>query len=69
MERMAEVLPDSDDQAYQHFISHSPWSHRAVLDQVARDFDRAFGDSEDCFMVVDASAMAKKGKKSVGVAR
>ena len=69
MERMAEVVPDCDDQAYQHFISQSPWSHRAVLDQVACDADRAFGEAEDRFIVVDESAMAKKGKKSVGVAR
>jgi SRSO17 transposase len=69
MERMAEVVPDSDDQAYQHFMSHSPWSHRAVLDQIASDADAVFGDSEDCFMVIDESAIAKKGEKSVGVAR
>jgi SRSO17 transposase len=68
-ERMAKVVPDSDDQAYQHFISHSPWSHRAVLDQVACDADHAFGDCEGCFLVVDESAIATKGKKSVGVAR
>ncbi len=65
---MAEVVPASDDQVYQHFMSESPWSHRAVLDQVAHDVDAAFGDSEDCFMVIDESAIAKKGKKSVGVA-
>ena len=69
MERMAEVVPDSNDQVYQHFITNSPWSGRAVLDQIAWDVDKAFGDSEDCFLVVDESAFAKKGKKSVGVAR
>lgn len=69
MERMAEVVPDSDDQVYQHFMSESPWSHRAVLDQVAYDVDQAIGASEDCFMIVDESAVTKKGKKSVGVAR
>jgi SRSO17 transposase len=69
MERMAEVVPDSDDQVYQHFISNSPWSHRAVMDQVACDVDAALGDCEDCFLVVDESAIGKKGKKSVGVAR
>lgn len=69
MERMAEVVPDSDDQVYQHFMSQSPWSHRAVLDQVALDTDAVFGGSEDCFMMIDESALAKKGEKSVGVAR
>jgi SRSO17 transposase len=69
MERMAEVVPNSDDQVYQHFMSESPWSHRAVLDQIAQDVDAAFCGSEDYFLVVDESAFAKKGKDSVGVAR
>jgi SRSO17 transposase len=69
MERMAEVVPDCNDQAYQHFMSNSPWSHRALLGQVAHDADAALGDNEDSFLLVDESALAKKGKKSVGVAR
>jgi SRSO17 transposase len=69
MERMAEVVPDTDDQAYQHFMSNSPWSHRAVLDQIACDADAVVGGSEDSFLLVDESAISKKGKKSVGVAR
>jgi SRSO17 transposase len=69
MERMAEVVPDINDQSYQHFVSESPWSHRAVLDQVAHDVDAAFGEAQDRFLVVDESAIAKKGDKSVGVAR
>lgn len=69
MERMAEVVPRADDQAYQHFMSHSPWSHRAVLDQIAQEVDAALGDSDEYFLVVDESAFAKKGKDSVGVAR
>ncbi len=69
MERMAEVVPDANDQAYQHFISKSPWNHKVVLDQIGTDVDAALGDSPDRFLVVDESAIAKKGKKSVGVAR
>ncbi|MCK5352965.1 IS701 family transposase [bacterium] len=69
MERMAEVVPKSDDQAYQHFLSKSPWDPRAVLDQIAQDVDARFRQSEDYCLVVDESAFAKKGKDSVGVAR
>jgi SRSO17 transposase len=69
MERMAEVVPEANDQAYGHFISQSPWDHRSVLDQIGSDVDAALGDSPDRFLVVDESAIAKKGKKSVGVAR
>ena len=66
---MAEVVPDINDQSYQHFMTESPWSHREVMDQVAKDVDDAFGDSQDRFLVVDESANAKKGDTSVGVAR
>ena len=34
MERMAEVVPGSDDQVLQHFLSNSRWDERGVLDQV-----------------------------------
>ncbi|MCL7455114.1 MAG: IS701 family transposase [Anaerolineae bacterium] len=69
MERMAEVVPDSDDQVQQHFMTNSPWSHRAVLDQIAQDMDAEFCGSEDYCLIVDESALGKKGKDSVGVAR
>jgi len=69
MERMAEVVPETNDQSFQHFITESPWSHREVLDQVAQDMDAAIGGSQACFLVIEESAIAKKGNKSVGVAR
>jgi len=69
MERMAEVVPDSDEQSMQHFITNSPWDHRAVIDQVARDCDRLLGGHADSAFLIDESAIPKKGKKSVGVAR
>ena len=69
MERMAEVVPDSDEQALQHFISNSSWDERAVLDQVALEADELLGGSEESALLIDESAMTKKGKKSVGVSR
>ena len=69
MERMAEVVPDSDEQSMQHFITNSPWDHRAVIDQVARGCDRLLGGHADSAFLIDESAIPKKGKKSVGVAR
>jgi len=37
MERMVEVVPESDHQAIQQFISDSRWDARTVMDQVAQD--------------------------------
>lgn len=69
VERMVEVVPETEYQSLQHFTSHSPWDHRPVIDQVARDTDRLLGGSPDSALVIDESAIPKKGTKSVGVSR
>jgi len=69
MERMEEAVPDCDYQSLQHFLSHSQWDVRAVLDQVAQEADRHLGGSADTSFYIDESSFAKKGERSVGVAR
>lgn len=69
MERMVEVVPNCDYQSLQHFLSHSQWDARAVLDQLAVEADLHLGGSADTGFFIDESGFAKKGEKSVGVAR
>ena len=69
VERMAEVVPDSNGQALHHFLSDSPWQARGVMDQVARQSDALLGGDQDSCLLIDETCFAKKGKKSVGVAR
>lgn len=69
IERMAEIVPDTDSQALHHFLAHSPWDARAVMNKVARDLDSLLGGDQDCCLLLDETCFAKKGKKSVGVAR
>ena len=69
VERMTEVVPETEYQSLQHFTTHSPWEHRPVMDQVALDADRLLGGSPDTGLILDESSLPKKGKKSVGVAR
>ena len=69
MERMAEVVPDSCDPSLQHFLSNSNWDGRAVMDQVAMETNALIGGSQDTALIIDESYFAKKGIKSVGVAR
>lgn len=69
MERMAEVVPESDSQALQNFLSDSRWDERAVLDQVALEADKRIGGNKDTAFILDESGFTKKGKCSVGVAR
>lgn len=69
IERMVEVVPDTGYQNLQHFTSHSPWAHRPVIDQVARDCDRLLGGSTDTGLIIDETSIPKKGEMSVGTAR
>ena len=69
VQRMAEIVPDSDSQALHHFLSHSPWDSRAVMKKVALDVDALLGGDLDSCLLLDETCFAKKGKKSVGVAR
>ena len=69
MERMAEVVPDTDYQKLRHFPTHSPWDHRAVMRQVAEEADRLLGGRDDSCLVIDESSFVKKGDNSAGVAR
>jgi len=69
MERMAEVVPESDEQVLQHFLSNSNWDERGVLDQVALDADALLGGTDDSVLLIDESGFTKKDHKSVRVAR
>ena len=66
MERMVEVEPDTDYQQPQHFLSHLPWDHQAVMRQVASDADRLLGGQPDSCLLIDESGFVKKGKDSAG---
>ncbi len=69
LERMVEVVPDSDWQSLQNFASHSPWRERGLLDQLACDANHLIGGEADSCFIDDESAIAKSGNKSVGVSR
>lgn len=69
MERMAEVVPTSDDQALQHFLSKSPWDEDALIEQIALDANNVVGGGQDTCLLLDESGFPKKGNKSVGVSR
>jgi hypothetical protein len=56
-------------QQFQHFISHSPWDHEAVVAQIGQDADRLLGGKPTSSLIIDESIFAKQGDRSVGVAR
>jgi SRSO17 transposase len=69
MERMAESVPDTNDQSYQHFLSKSPWDEDQVTEQTAHDADDLIGGDKDTCLLIDESGFPKKGNKSAGVSR
>jgi SRSO17 transposase len=69
MERLVEDAGQSDYQGMQQFLSGSPWSHEAVMEQVGREAEALLGRGRDTALYVDESSFVKKGGGSVGVRR
>lgn len=61
-------LHDQERQGIQKFIGHVPWDHGPLVAVLAGQVGRALGEP-DGVIVFDPSGFAKKGTKSVGVAR
>ena len=61
-------LDDQQRQGLQKFIGHVPWAHQPLLATLADQVAAQWGEP-DAVLVFDPSGFAKKGVKSVGVAR
>lgn len=69
MDRMAEVVPDSNSRNLQQFLTHSKWDARDVINHVAQEANELLGDPQHTGLLIDESSFAKQGKESVGVSR
>lgn len=69
METFENDVAGSDYQGMEQFISSSPWDHRALLDDVAKDASEALGDEKETGLFIDETSFLKKGNASVGVQR
>ena len=69
IETIENDVAGSDYQGMEQFISSSPWDHRALLDDVAKDADEVIGDDVETGLFLDETSFLKKGKSSVGVQR
>lgn len=69
MDRMAEIVPESNSRNLQQFLTHSKWGARQVIDQVAQEANNLLGDSQRNGLLIDESGFAKQGPMSVGVSR
>lgn len=68
LQPMATRLGLSGHDQLQHFIASPAWDDGPLWAVLAREADRLVGGS-DAFLVVDDTALPKKGELSVGVAR
>lgn len=69
IETIENDVKGSDYQGMEQFISSSPWDHRSLLNEIARDADQQFGDLKEASLNFDETSFLKKGKASVGVQR
>lgn len=69
LEDIADTVPGGDHQQVHHFVSNGTWDDAIVLDWVSREADGRLGGMPDSHLLVDESAMSKKGDDSVGVGR
>lgn len=69
IECIQACVKDANYQAMQQMITDSPWSHQALMDQVAAVAGEALGGHSQSALYLDESGFAKKGDKSVGVQR
>ena len=61
-------LHDQERRQLQAFVGQSPWDHRPLLDELARQVGQELGEP-DGVLVFDPSGFPKSGRNSVGVAR
>lgn len=64
---MAERLGMTSHDALHHFVSVAAWDETALEKELARQADRLVGGA-DAYLIVDDTALPKKGSCSVGVA-
>src|SRR3972149_1915357 len=69
MTSYAKVVPETNNQKFQHFISESPWDEDPVIEQIQADVTELIGDKINGSIHIDESGFKKDGKNSVGVKR
>jgi SRSO17 transposase len=69
MVKYAKKVPDTDNQALQHFISNSPWDEKSVIKKIQDKVIQLIGDENNGSLHFDESGYKKDGTHSVGVKR
>lgn len=67
IEPVASRVAPGQEQQLRHFVSESPWEAEPI-EQVLWDKAEAMLGGQDAFLIIDDTALPKKGDESVGVA-
>lgn len=67
MVRFEKVVPQSDHQSLQHFLSVSPWKEAGVLEALQGRVIQVLGDPKEGSVHIDEVGFPKSGGASVGV--
>jgi SRSO17 transposase len=68
MEGVAKSIAPSEIQQLHHFVSTSSWKTGPLMEELVRQVNDFVG-GEDAHLIIDDTALVKKGKHSVGVGR
>ena len=69
IEQISDAVPGSLYQSMHHLISQSPWDDDPVRALAAKKANDHLGNKGTSGLIIDESAMTKKGKQSAGVSR
>ena len=69
MTNLTKVVPDSNNQSFQQFLSDSPWKDELVIERLQQQVSQLIGDAQQGALHIDESGFAKQGAHSVGVKR
>ena len=65
--RFAKKVRKSSNQSLQHFITHSPWNERVIIDKIQKKVGKMIGDPVEGSLHIDETGFPKQGDCSVGV--
>ena len=69
MSDLVRAVPETNGQAFHHFVANSPWDAEMVREHVQHDLNRVLGADVEKWGIVDESGFPKQGRHSVGVKR
>jgi SRSO17 transposase len=67
--RFANKVRKSSNQTLQHFITHSPWDERILINKLQKKVSELIGDPVEGSLHIDETGFPKQGNCSVGVQR